>query len=511
MASNFFDRDSHHGLAKRIILYRFLQSQIGRALNTPRRIGDFDITYVDTFSGTGIYRNIGDEGNVDGLEILSEAECPFDKHFGSPLVALEAFFKHVTEQRVFGLKRALFVFIEIDQHRYDQLQENVRNYIMGKEPVNNMQSNNGTMHCRFEFNLGPRHNNEISVIEVQIEFHHCDFKNFSNESIRNNEPMITFFDPFGFTDTPMEKVMSYTGKTKSIILNLMVRDINRFAELPRNRANLDLLFGSDQWRMHLPENFRELSVGSKMESYAMAYRNCFQIKYLQDRSESIRFLRFSLRKGSMQSVEKRFIYYMMFGAVDLTAMKSVKYALHTAAQNFKLPERPETTNDELFFADFYFRPETQWCPKKAADLKEEEANCIYQHYRGQEVRFGDLKEWVIMETPYQFHSRPLQLLEKRRLLVVVSTDYHINYRGPKYKRKNMAFPGHVGTYKDDPDWDIRLIIKYCNNWLLKFEEENQKKSNLVKRKRKRKNETPSQKSWGKFDAVKFGETKRKLF
>ena len=33
----------------------------------------------------------------------------------------------------------------------------------------------------------------------------------------------------------------------------------------------------------------------------------------------------------------------------------------------------------------------------------------------------------------------------------------------------MAFPKHVGTYKDDPDWDNRLMIKYCNNWLLKFE------------------------------------------
>ena len=248
-----------------------------------------------------------------------------------------------------------------------------------------------------------------------------------------------------------------------------------------------------------------------MESYAMAYRNCFQIKYFQDRYESIRFLRFSVRKGSRQSVERRFIYYVMFAAVDLTAMESVKYALHTAAQNFRLAERPETTSDELFFADFHFCPETPWCPKKAKDLKEEEANCIYQHYRGQEVRFGDLKEWVIMETPYQFHSRALLLLERRRLLVVVSTNYHLNYRGPKYKRKNMAFQGHVGTYKDDPYWDNRLMIKYCNNWLLKFEEEDQGNANLVKKNRKIENETPSQKSWGNFDAVKFGETKRKLF
>ena len=468
MASNFFDRDSHHGLAKRIILYRFLQAQVGRALNTPRINRDFDITYVDTFSGTGIDRNIEEEGNMDGLDIANEAECPFDEHFGSPLVALEALFKHVTERKVFGLKRALFVFIEIDQDRYDKLQENVRDYIVRAGPVNYVQSDIGTMHCRFEFNLGLRQNNSVNIIEVQIEFHHCDFNHFDNEPIRNNEPMITFFDPFGFTDTPMDKVMSYTGKRRSIILNLMVRDINRFAGLERNRANLDLLFGSCQWRMYLPKNFSELSVVKKMESYAIAYRNCFQNKYLQTADESIRFLRFSLRKGSRNSLESSFIYYMMFAAVDLTAMKSAKYALHTVAQNFKLPERPETTSDELFFADFHFSPETPWCPKKAKDLKEEEANCIYQHYRGQEVPFGDLKEWVLMETPFQFHSRALQHLEKNGDLTVISTDYD-RYPGvSRYERNRRAFPGGVGTYKNDPDWDDRQEILYCNGWLLHF-------------------------------------------
>ena len=190
----------------------------------------------------------------------------------------------------------------------------------------------------------------------------------------------------------------------------MVRDINRFAGLDINREKFNLLFDTNQWRMYLPENFRELSVVKKMESYASVYKSCFQNQYFKSTGDSVRFLKFSLRKGSSQSVEKSFIYYMLFAAVDLTTMANAKYALHTVAQNFKLPENPETTTDELYFADFYFRPEIPWRPKEAKDL-EEETNRIYQHYRGQEVRFGDLKEWIIMETPYQFHSRALQLLE----------------------------------------------------------------------------------------------------
>ena len=43
----------------------------------------------------------------------------------------------------------------------------------------------------------------------------------------------------------------------------MVRDINRFAGLDINREKFNLLFDTNQWRMYLPENFKELSVVKK--------------------------------------------------------------------------------------------------------------------------------------------------------------------------------------------------------------------------------------------------------
>ena len=63
-----------------------------------------------------------------------------------------------------------------------------------------------------------------------------------------------------------------------------------------------------------------------MESYATVCKNCFQNKYFQNTGDSVRFLKFSLRKGSSQGVEKNFIYYMLFAAVDLTTMSNAKYA-----------------------------------------------------------------------------------------------------------------------------------------------------------------------------------------
>ena len=266
MTDNFFNKkDTPHGLAKKIMLYRYLQTQFARALNTPGGIGGFDITYLDAFSGTGYYENNEGESDVNNLDVINEANCPFDEYFGSPLVALEAFFKHITEIKVVGSKKALFVFIEIDKARYEKLQENVRNYFKSRKlSFNNDQPNIYTIQGTFELNL--RQDNSTNIAEVKIQFHHCDFNDFNDDSIRYNEPMVTFFDPFGFKDTPMEKVMIYTGKRRSIILNFMVRDINRFVGLGKNQEKFNLLFGTKTWRMHLRKNFSELSVVEKMFS-----------------------------------------------------------------------------------------------------------------------------------------------------------------------------------------------------------------------------------------------------
>ena len=220
--------------------------------------------------------------------------------------------------------------------------------------------------------------------------------------------------------------------------------------------------------MDIFENSRELSVTEKMRKICDIYCKNFKNIYRDQNNENIRISEFSIRSGPSKSVYKNYIYYFLFVAVDLTVMRSVKYALHTAAQNFKFSRRPETISNELYFAEFYFRPDTPWPPRKANEQIEEEADFIYQHYKGQEVRFGELKEWVIMETPHKFHSDAFRNLEKNRSLTVISTDYDRTPGVPKYERNKKAFPEHVGTYNDDPDWDNRLIIKYCNGWVLKF-------------------------------------------
>ena len=156
MADIFFDKkDTPHGLANRIILYRYLQTQFARALNTNRKIGEFDITYLDAFSGTGHFENNGEESDINDLDIINKNNCPFDEYYGSPLVALEAFFKHITEQKVFGFKKALFNFIELKQARFEKLRKNVKNYIRFREVLfNDNQLDIDTLRCKLNLNVG---------------------------------------------------------------------------------------------------------------------------------------------------------------------------------------------------------------------------------------------------------------------------------------------------------------------------------------------------------------------
>ena len=55
------------------------------------------------------------------------------------------------------------------------------------------------------------------------------------------------------------------------------------------------------------------------------------------------------------------------------------------------------------------------------------------------------------------------------------------------------------------------MIKYCDNWLSKFEEENQENTKSVKKKRKKEHETPSQNSWGNLMQLNLVKQRENFF
>lgn len=467
MTTQFFaKRDSPHGLAKKIIIYRFLQGELGRAVRTQRsgEEKNYHLTYFDAFSGAGRYgspktnkqEEIQETGESEREEPISN--CPFDESFGSPLVALEAIYKHASEQEIDGAKKILLVFVEKDRSIFENLKKNICQYLDSKKNYSRYAIIEDQIKVNISTVVKDHHNN----VSLDIKLHCCDFREYNNDDIRNNWPMVSFFDPFGCSQIPMKYLIEYVGNRKSIIINLMVSAIDRFIAQKKNEKNLNELFGcsQDDYIDDLPENFETLDVPHKMRMYSQIYRKNFQNK------KSVRFLEFSMRKGSNMGVEQRYMYYILCGALDLTSMAIGKYAMHVTAQNFRLETTVETTSNELFFSDFHFNCGISWRPETS---EETEGDFIYNHWEGKTVSFGELKEWIILKSPYQVHSKALKYLEKSKRLKVLSTEYERESEEvPKYKRKMNSFPPNVGINADDKDWDKREEIKYCNGWMINF-------------------------------------------
>ena len=505
----FFERnDSPHGLAKRIILHRYLQGEFARGFRvewktptqTEYNTGKYDMSYFDAFAGTGRYQTTD---NTEEVQYVKDGKCtcPFeDENYGSPLVALHALYQHITEQKINGSKTVLLVFVENDESNFQHLKRNIKDFISKSGEYKIKEEDTITWNIPL---LSP-HN-----ITVYIKLFHCSFKDFNDELLISNQPMVSFFDPFGYSCIPMEKVKKYSGVRRTIILNLMVSSIHRFVKTKRNQKNFEDLFGSSQWHEHLPNDFDGWKTPKKMKTYSSIYQTLFKKACQRERNPRlpVNFIEFSIRKGSKHGVERGFIYYLLFAAEDLRSLANVKYACHVAAQNFKMRSKIESSSNELFFCDYYFDSAIPWRPDSST---EDETMCIYNNFKGTTQKFGKVKEWVIIKSPYQVKSKSFKYLEDEGYLDVVSFDYDREEGVAEYKRsRSGVFPNNVGIKHDTPDWDKRNKIRYCNGWKLKFHEVKQERKNTKKTKRLA-TETPAKDSDSATNGNRTRKVKKKL-
>ena len=79
-AEKFFQKDTHHGLVKRLILKKYLQAYIRMMLSKPNN----KLTIIDGFAGTGIYENYGWAHEIE--------------KYGSPIIALRVAIQHLLKR-----------------------------------------------------------------------------------------------------------------------------------------------------------------------------------------------------------------------------------------------------------------------------------------------------------------------------------------------------------------------------------------------------------------------------
>ena len=469
-SSYYGRRDFPHGRAEHIALYRIMQSQIARVLRTSRaNFCEYDFTYFDGFCGSGIFAINENE---------RDEKSPIDESFGSPLVALEALFDFVAKNTINSEKRVIFVFNDNDEEVVSTLKNNIMERLSHyrAQTVNSSFSDrrNDPNYCNIEWNFETEVEDNLNEFFVKIQIHNGRFQDFNNEAIINNKPMVSFVDPFNYSQTPMDSLIRYAGERRMIILNFMVKQV--YQNRTRKRNTEADMFGTSEYKNYLPRDFESLGDTERIKAYLEAYKRCFEdkCKDLKNKRE-MRLLDLSLRNVFRRDNAEKCLYYLLFAAVDLTTMANVKHGMHVVAQNFKLDSAQENNDEcELFFSDIRYEPENNWRPTKSGELINKEATIIYNSHRGKEISFGKLKEWILMKTLFQIHSHTLRFLENNEFLEVVNTEYSRLPGVPKYERTSRVFPTHVGKYHDTPGWDKTLKIKYCNGWTLRFADRGEK-------------------------------------
>jgi hypothetical protein len=147
------------------------------------------------------------------------------------------------------------------------------------------------------------------------------------------------------------------------------------------------------------------------------------------------------------------LFFMVLVTTSLSVLNSFKFVTQCLTQQ----------GSELAFTDFYHYNNYPAPPLERKTEVEEEADNIYQEFRGQQnVLLGKVKQFVIEETPYPYHARALKVLETDGRLTDVKP---LDAEGQPMLRVNKEFCNKISNHPEDPDVDGK---KFGNFWLLQF-------------------------------------------
>lgn len=199
-------RAREHTRVKHELLAKYLRAWIPILGSTNLRIG-----YFDGFAGRGEY----DDGSL-----------------GSPIIAMQ-----VADLLADHYAKMVFFFVEKDETNFHNLES-----VLARETPR--LKNSSKM-------LTERRHGEFADVAA-------DLFGALTSSGRQLIPSFFFIDPFGFSGVPFSIVRRILENEKTeVFLNLMLRDINRFLELPELAPILTDLFGTDLWRQLVDAPRRE--------------------------------------------------------------------------------------------------------------------------------------------------------------------------------------------------------------------------------------------------------------
>ncbi len=396
------------------ILHAFFGLNIHNIVVYAREYDDFLASYFDPFCGAGTYN-----GEDDDEAMLSEDSCDY----GSPIVAIDACLDILLERvksyqkrleepsgmvarRGEGVSRinlARFFFSDSKRAYVDRLRRAVSERVTGRWGGRRQDAGGDIS----SFLYAIRHDVCGADFVIEVTLLCKDFLKLPYDLGLLPAPLFSFVDPF--MRVPFDKVCRLLSDYGSFLfLNLMVEAINRWAS---TRPDLiDAIYGCDGWRDIFEEagegpggggEERTAWVNAKLRRLADFY-----CERLQRACEGKRTALFALRRGKTHP-DKGTIFYMVFACDGLTVLQQMKMSMQRFVQR-----SPVDSPEYLCYSDFYHhRGMDVGTGRMSTD--EQEADVIYEHFKGQCVRLGDIKAFVLCKTPFPYHARAMRALEKK--------------------------------------------------------------------------------------------------
>lgn len=413
-AVNFFETDTPHGYVKRFIWMRYLQSFVATTQNT-----GYKTLIYDGFAGAGLYSEYGSD------DIAS---------YGSPLIAIIVSIEYLIKNKKAGdsscsdlanLEGLPYSDEKMDDYsiKIFLVEANIFNF---KNLVQNVR--NVLFSYRIAFTIKEHSDECVEIFSVDERFSlacritHNDFENVDPPVIGILDRLVSFIDPFGYSNIPMNHVEKFLGSRKEIFINFMSQFVNRFFNSDEN--GMQSLFGMEKDKIE--SNLAHYE-SDRLENGMSLYKDTLLNKY----ETAAYALSFEMRNKSNIR-----LYHMIFASPHEKGFEAMKEAMNRGSQ----------CETSFSLSDFDILKKGQMLNLMNGQTDNNVADAIFNHFHNQHsVSMYQIRQFVLHDTIFVWRKKPLKVLLNDGRITNVEND--AGY-----------VPAIKGTFPDRNEWFITFAL-----------------------------------------------------
>src|SRR2546425_4648233 len=351
-----------HTKAKHRILQEYLNAWLPIMLQS---WGTGRIVYLDGFAGSGVY----DDGS-----------------YGSPIIALDCANNHQLRANFRG--ETIFIFIEIDKNRADHLSQ------------------------LLEQRYGPRDKETYAKLPktYKVEMTNGDFNFVIKGIVEKLEkekldlaPTMAFIDPYGYSELDIDLLARILKFNKcELLITYMAGFIDRFASDERHKVSIIRTLKISE------DDLLKASAIQEVEQRELVW-----LKYLNNAIVNAS----AAMSGTPQPIYKLYfkmldasnhtLYYLVYFTKSPKGIEVMKHAMSKAGKQWSYR-----------FSDYDFDPRQSTILDYTNEKPwiRDEAERIYQQFRGKDAFGTEVRMFILLETIWSFSSQSLRLLEESERL-----------------------------------------------------------------------------------------------